>query len=154
MKIQDSLKTDKNNGYFTHEDRYTDFITSHSVLLRMRDISDKSCTGNQNTHFIFSIFFFSKIVPFMKQSEKKIPEWGWQQLTIWRMRISCWTPNAKNTPPEYVIFHVFPLQQWLRKRASMLRYPYCACLVCVCVCVCIQSGPKNVYTLYSSISLE
>ena len=27
------------------------------VLLRMRNVSDKSCTDNQNTYFMFSNFF-------------------------------------------------------------------------------------------------
>jgi len=48
-----------------HADRYTFLIISRSVLLRMRNVSDKSCTKNQNTHFVFSDFF-SKIVPFMR----------------------------------------------------------------------------------------
>jgi len=48
-----------------HEDRYTVLIISRSVLLRMRNVSDKSCTENQNTHFVFSNFF-PKIVPFMR----------------------------------------------------------------------------------------
>jgi len=39
-----------------HEDHYTVFIISHSVLLR--NISDKSCRGNQSTYFVFSKFFF------------------------------------------------------------------------------------------------
>jgi hypothetical protein len=33
------------------------FIISRSFLLRMRNVSDKICGGNQNTHFMFSIFF-------------------------------------------------------------------------------------------------
>jgi len=41
-------------------------IVSRSVLLRMRTVSDKNCRGNQNTHFIFSNFFLSKIVQFMR----------------------------------------------------------------------------------------
>jgi len=33
----------------------------------MRNISEKSCTQNQNTHFVFSNFLLSsKIVPFMR----------------------------------------------------------------------------------------
>jgi len=32
----------------------------------MRNVSDKSCRENQNTHFVFSNFIFSKIVPFMR----------------------------------------------------------------------------------------
>jgi len=40
-----------------HEDQYTFFIISLSVLLIMRNVSDKSCGGNQNTHFMFSTLF-------------------------------------------------------------------------------------------------
>jgi len=47
-----------------HEDQYTFFIISSSVLLRMRSVSDKRCRENQNTHFVFSIFF--KIVPLIE----------------------------------------------------------------------------------------
>ena len=32
-------------------------IISQSVLLRMRNVSDKSCRENQNTHFTFNNFF-------------------------------------------------------------------------------------------------
>ena len=31
-------------------------IISHSVLLRMRNVPDKSCRENQTTHFMFSNF--------------------------------------------------------------------------------------------------
>jgi len=34
-----------------HEDQYTFLIISRSALLRMRNISDKICKGNQKTHF-------------------------------------------------------------------------------------------------------
>jgi len=40
-----------------HEDQYTLFIT-RSFLLRMRNVSDKSCRENQNTHFVFRNFFW------------------------------------------------------------------------------------------------
>jgi len=33
----------------------------------MRNISDQICRENQNIHFVFSNFFFSKIVPFMRK---------------------------------------------------------------------------------------
>jgi hypothetical protein len=36
---------------------------SRSVLLRMRNVSDESCRESQNTYFVFSNFFFLKIVP-------------------------------------------------------------------------------------------
>jgi len=40
-------------------------IIFHAVLLTIKYISDKICTQNQNTYFVFSIVF-PKIVPFMK----------------------------------------------------------------------------------------
>jgi len=33
-------------------------LVSRSVPLRMRNVSEKSCTGTQNTHFVFRNFFF------------------------------------------------------------------------------------------------
>jgi len=49
---------------------------------------------------------------------------GRPQLTIWRIRIACWITKAINTHPQYVTLIAFPLQQWLHKRASMLRYTH------------------------------
>ena len=49
-----------------HVNRYTFMIISRSIVLRMRNISDKICRENQNTHFKFNVFFFSKILPFMR----------------------------------------------------------------------------------------
>jgi hypothetical protein len=63
-KIQVSLKSDKNNGYFTWRPIYI-FCLSRSVLLRTRNVSDKSCRENQNTHFMCNNFS-SKIVPFVR----------------------------------------------------------------------------------------
>ena len=53
------------------EDQYIFLIISRSFLLRMKNVSDKLCSENQNAHFMFSnIFFFSKIVPFMRKCGK------------------------------------------------------------------------------------
>jgi hypothetical protein len=52
-----------------HGDHYTCFIISLSFLFRMKNVSDKSCRGNQNTHFVFNTFHPPpppKIVPFMR----------------------------------------------------------------------------------------
>jgi len=51
------------------------------------------------------------------------------QMTIWRVRIACWIPNATNILSECVILITFPLQQWLHERASLLPYTYTDCLV-------------------------
>ena len=41
----------------------------NSVLLRMRNVSEKESRENQKTHFVF-YDFFSKILPFMRQCGK------------------------------------------------------------------------------------
>ena len=51
------------------------------------------------------------------------------QMTIRFMRFACWIPKATDTQSEYVIFIVFPRQQWLRERASVLRYMYSTSIV-------------------------
>jgi hypothetical protein len=54
------------------EQQYTLSITSCSVLLRMRNISEKHCRENQNTHFVFSncFFIFLKSGPLWDNVEK------------------------------------------------------------------------------------
>ena len=96
-------------------------IVSHSVLLKMRNISDKICRENQNTHFMFNDFFFSEN-RVVNEMCKNIVKPDRLQMTIWRLCIARWIPKATNTHSEHVILTAFPLQQWLRERASMLRY--------------------------------
>jgi hypothetical protein len=52
-----------------------------------------------------------------------------------RVRFTCWVTKATHTyththtHSEYAIRFAFPLQQWLRERASMLRYRHTGCPV-------------------------
>jgi hypothetical protein len=48
-----------------------------------------------------------------------------------RMRFAFWVNMAKDAHSEYVILNGFPLQEWLRERASILPYIYIACHVSV-----------------------
>jgi hypothetical protein len=68
-----------------HEDRYTFLIIPRSVLLRMKNVSDKRCRENRNMHFMFSNFYFTKIASFIRGCEN-IVEPDRLQMTIWRMR--------------------------------------------------------------------
>jgi hypothetical protein len=49
--------------------------------------------------------------------------------TIRRMRFACWITKATDLHSEYVILIDFARQQWLRERASVLRYTYTACRI-------------------------
>ena len=49
-----------------HENVFTFMTTARYIFLRMRNILDKSCRENQNTHFMFNTFVLPKIAPFMR----------------------------------------------------------------------------------------
>jgi len=51
-KIQVSLKSDKNNGYFMWIPLHI-FIISRSFLLRMKNLPHKSCGETQNTFYVW-----------------------------------------------------------------------------------------------------
>jgi hypothetical protein len=55
----------------------------------MRNVLDKSCRENQNTHFIFNNFF-PKILPFMSNVEKFGGARRATNVTKWRICIECW----------------------------------------------------------------
>jgi hypothetical protein len=106
------------------EDQYTFLIISRSVLFRRRNISDKSCSENQNKHFLLNKSSPSPLenLSGYKITRKNIVRSDTPQMKIWRMRIACWVPKATQTHLEYVILIAFPVQQWLHAGASMLRY--------------------------------
>jgi len=82
----------------------------------MRNVSDKNCRGNQNTHFVFSKFYpvcdmwKNVIEPYRPQMPYK---------TAYALRML--ENKATNIPSEYVTFIAHPRQRWLRERASILR---------------------------------
>jgi hypothetical protein len=120
------------------------FIISRSVLFRMKNVSDKSCRENQNTHIVSSNFFFRKYVVY-KVTLKIIIKLGRPQMKIWRMPIACWIPKATNTCSEHVI-PFFLLQQWLEQRAWMLRCKYIGCIsVVVSTCEFLYDKPTNTH---------
>ena len=56
------------------ENHYTFLIISHSVLLGMRNVSDRSFEENQNIYFMFNNFFFKN---------RAIYEMIWKILYSW-----------------------------------------------------------------------
>ena len=71
-------------------------------------------------HISLSSSYVEKIKTPILCSNRAIYEKMWNnvaqpdrpQMTIWRIRISCWIPKTTNTHSEYVIVIAFPLQQW------------------------------------------
>jgi hypothetical protein len=60
-------------------------------------------------------------------------------MTVWRMRVACWIPEAINTHTEYAKLIASPRLQWLHK-----RYTYIACLA-VCEVALISANCRAVY---------
>jgi len=70
------------------------------------------------------------MVPFMRKCGKiRYCRAGHRWLATWRSRFACWIPKATNTHSKHLILIALPQQQWLRERASVLRYTFIACLV-------------------------
>jgi hypothetical protein len=105
IRIQVSLKSDKNNGT-SHGDEYT-FLPYLAQFFLEWEISQKKCVKKTKTHIVCSItfFFLSKIVYEIKW--KHILEPDRPKMTIWRMRFSCWIPKATSTHSDYVILIEF-----------------------------------------------
>ena len=86
------------------EDAFIFMIISYWILLRMRNVSNKSCRKNQNTHFMFN--FFPKVVPFIVCKDMVEPEMP--QMTIWCMRVASWI--SKDTRAKIHFYAVQPHQ--------------------------------------------
>jgi hypothetical protein len=97
-------------------------VVSHCILVGMRNVSDKGCRENENTFYSH----FSEDRAFYEIVWKNVVEPGRSQMAIWRMRVACWIPKAKNIHSEYVI--AFSRQRLLHERASVLCYTYSVCL--------------------------
>jgi hypothetical protein len=114
--------------YF-NTDQYTFLVTrtSRSILLTVRNISEKNYREIQNT-FMFNYFFPENPAVCGIVWEKTV-EPDRSQRAIPRFRIACWMSKITDTHLEYVILNAFAQQQFLHERATMLRYTYIACLV-------------------------
>ena len=100
QEYSSSIKSWQYNWYFIPE--YTFYIISHSILLWMRNVSDKNCRENHNTHFMFNNFLFKSlalyeilwyiyIYIYIYMVEPDRP-----QVTIWRTWCVCWKTHTHN----------------------------------------------------------
>jgi len=119
----------KTNIYF--------LIKSRPVLFGMRNVSDKSLKKKLK-HVLYSIAFLFENRAVFERMWKNFVEPSRPQMTIWRMRITCWIPRTTNTHSEYIILIALPLQQWLQKRASLLHFTFIVSLVAYAFHIAVQ----------------
>jgi len=105
-------------------------MTKSRSLLKMRNVLDRNCRGKQNTHFMFSnFFFFRKSCRIGDNVKKKYCRARQETYDNMCWRIVWWITESTNTHSQCVIVIAFSLQQWLHERALILRRTYSACLV-------------------------
>ena len=102
MEIHVSLNFDKNNSYFIRTPIRI-FIISRSILLIMRNVSDKIVERIKT--------LVSENLAVYKTMWSNMVEPDRSQTTVHRMRFACRIPKATNTYSEYVILIAFPLQR-------------------------------------------
>jgi hypothetical protein len=122
-KIQVSLNSNKNKGYFTRRPIYI-LIISLSFLLRMRNVASTSCRENENTHFMLRNFFLENHAVY-EIIWKNTVEPERPQMTTYRMRISYWVSLAKNTLGICNINCFFATTMVTRKRLYVSLYVHC-----------------------------
>jgi hypothetical protein len=100
-----------------------------SVLLRMRNISGKGCTENQNIQFMFNNFFSENRAVYEKMWEN-IVEPGTPHMTIWCLRIACWIRKATNTHTQDMQYLLLShCNNGCTNALQCYLYTYIACLV-------------------------
>jgi hypothetical protein len=119
-----------------HEDKYSFLITSRSVLIRMRNVSEKSCRENQNTNFMLLLFFVNHAVYEIKW--KHIVQPDRLQMIIRRICIAFWIPKATNTL-RISNAHCFSTATMVARTRLIVTL----CVLCLSCCVLIISDNKG-----------
>jgi hypothetical protein len=73
-----------------HEDICTFMVIFCWILVRMKTLSDKSCTENQNTHFMFKEFFQESCCLWDHVGKYCTAGQATDDNIIWHKRIACW----------------------------------------------------------------
>jgi hypothetical protein len=112
----------------SHYDQCPFMIISHSVLLRMRNVSDKGCRENQNTHFMFHKLL-PKIVSFMRWCAKiwySHPGHRWQYNNVldnrgyrltFRKKLACSIYDSTNSSRDNATRHMHPYHRYMCRSA-------------------------------------
>jgi len=104
-------------------------IISRWLLLRMKNASDK-CREVQNTHCMFKNFFPPENHAVYEIVWRNMVKSDRPQMTIWRMRIPCWIPEATNTHTQNVQYlSLFHRNDGYANTPQFCVYTYIGCHV-------------------------
>jgi len=129
-----------------HDDLWTFMIVSHWILRRMRNVSDKSYIGRQNTRFILSTFFQIWCHLWNNVEKYGITE---QATDVGMVHAFCVLDNYGYRLMLRVVIHIaFPQQQLLSEHTSVLQSTYITSVFNICFLVfCAMISVHCVHTL-------
>ena len=95
-----------------------------------------SCRENQNTHFVFSIFFpENRAIYEMWKNMRQATD----DNVIRRMRIACWIPQAIDMHSEYVLITFSTATMVIRTRLNVTLCVHClSCFLFILFCVSVM----------------
>jgi len=96
-KIQVSLKSDKNDQYFTWRPLYIFWSHLAQFFWKWEKFQTNLQRKSKHTFCVQKLPPPLKIVSFLKIMWKYIAERGRPRMTIWRMRIACWTTKVTHS---------------------------------------------------------
>jgi len=108
-KFQVLLKSQKNNEYFTIRHIALMIVSRLIFLCGMRNISDKNCIENHNTHFMLNDVFQTSFLFWDNVEKYDTAGQTTDDNIVRRMRFTCRISKATGTHSEYVILIDYPL---------------------------------------------
>ena len=158
-KIQVSLKSDKNNEHFTWRIFHIYDIWLNSF--RVKNVLDKSCRQNRNTHFTFNNFLRKSHRLWDKVEKSGRARGATNDVTIWRIHVACWirksicthaherawAPTRKYARTEIRNTYCFLSATMTRERASVLRHTHIAYTVLCKLWLLLLQYLFSIYTV-------
>ena len=82
-------------------------IKSCWILLRMKNVSEKSSRESQNTVLCLLTFLWKSCCSWDNVEKYGRPRQATDDYTMWGIHFVCWVSKAIDTNPEYVILFAF-----------------------------------------------
>jgi hypothetical protein len=132
------------------------FLYLHWILLRNRNISNKTLWHITTQIECSVIFFPQKSCRLWHNVERYgTARQATNDIIIWRIRFAYWYIRLEKHTQNMYYLLLFPLQQWLQERVSVLGYTHIACLffyLCTVLVVTFTLLKTNSCICFSSLT--
>ena len=81
----------------TLQDVSTFLTISRLIFLKLRNVLDRHCRENENTHFMFNNFFSENCTVYDNVKRRSADQGTTNDVTTWRIRVASWITKAIRT---------------------------------------------------------